>query len=399
MKRQGLGFASVGLLAVCWGGAATAGDWPNFLGPEHNATSRETGFIRKSNEPLKLTWERPIGSAFSSFAIVGNRLYTCGQEDKQQNLLCLNADTGEVIWKKPFEKEFRNEHGDGTRATPTISEGRVYILGARGKLLCADAGSGETVWEKQFGNMPTWAYSGSVLIEGNLAIVSAGKGDGALVAFDRLSGSEVWKTGDDPVGYATPYPFSFNGQRYVVGFTGSAAMIVEAKTGREVWRESWETDWQVNAAAPIFHDGHLFVASGYRTGAGVFKLAADGDRLSGTEIWRSDVLLNKFQSAILHDGHLYASDQSALKCVEFMTGKEKWKKPRTANGTLLLADGQLLLLTEKGQLQIAPASPEGFSPTLTAEILSGRCWSMPVLLNGRLYARNLERVVCFDMRP
>lgn len=387
------------LAAIVFTGGAAGADWPNFLGPNHNGISDETGFIKSTTEPLKLIWDREIGSAFSSFAIADHRLFTCGQEDKQQNFYCLNAVTGEVIWKKPFEKEFRNEHGDGTRATPTVHDGLVYILGARGRLLCTDAKSGEIVWEKQFNNAPTWAYSGSVLIEGDLAIASGGKSDGALVAFDRKTGQEVWKTGDDPVGYATPYPFTFNGQRYIVGFLGSAAIIVEAKTGREVWRTKWETDWEVNAASPMFHDGYLFFTSGYHTGAALYKLAAEGDELSAAEVWRSDVLLNKFQSAILHEGHLYTSDQNALKCVEFLTGKEKWKKPRVTNGTLILAEGHLILLTEKGQLQIAKASPEDFTPTLTTDILSGRCWSTPVLFNGRLYARNLDRLVCFNLRP
>jgi len=160
----------------------------------------------------------------------------------------------------------------------------------------------------------------------------------------------------------------------------------------------WKTDWEVNAASPIFHDGHLFLTSGYKTGSALLKLAYEGEKLASKEVWKSDVLLNKFQSCILHDGKLYASDQNALKCVDFLTGKEHWKKPKIRNGTLVLADGHLLLLTEGGQLQIAKPSPEDFVPLGTADILTGRCWSVPVLSGGRLYARNLERVVCFDLR-
>jgi len=378
---------------------AVRADWPHFLGPNHDLKSDETGFLKSADKPLPKLWERRIGAAFSSMAIVDGRVYTCGQEDKQQWLICLDANTGEVIWKKPIEKDFRNEHGDGTRATPTIHDGLVYILGANGRLLCADAKTGEKVWDKQFNNAPTWAYSGSVLIEGDLAIVPAGPGDTALSAFERKTGKDIWTAGSKPVGYATPYPFTFEGRKYVVGFTGNAALILEPATGREVWRTAWETDWDVNAAAPIFHDGHLFLTSGYETGSALFKLAPAGDKLSAKEVWRSDVLLSKFQSSILHEGHLYASDQNALKCVEFMTGKEKWKKPRVRNGTMIFADGHLILLTEAGQLQIAKASPEDFKPTLTAEILDGRCWSAPVLLGGRIYARNLERAVCYNLKP
>ena len=387
------------ILSTSVGGSASlGGDWPHFLGPGYDGKSDAKGLKTNWTDPLKLVWERNVGSAFSSFACVGNRIYTCGEQDKQQVLYCLDADTGKVIWDVPFEKQYKNEHGDGTRSTPTVHDGRVYILGAHGLLLCLDANSGNALWKQQFNNQPTWAYSGSVLIEGNLSVASAGKDDGALVAFDKKTGEPVWKCGSDPVGYATPYPFTINGQRFIVGFMGNAALIAEAKSGREVWRTPWKTDWEVNAASPIFHEGYLFLTSGYTTGSALLKLTSEGDKLTSTQVWKSDVLMNKFQSCVLHEGNLYASDQNAFKCVDFLTGKERWKKPKIRNATLILADGHLLLLTEGGQLQVAKASPEDFVPLGTADILTGRCWSVPVLHGGRLYARNLERVVCFDLR-
>ena len=228
--------------------------------------------------------------------------------------------------------------------------------------------------------------------------MGGGGSDGALVAFDKRTGEVVWRCGDDPAGYATPYPFTFQATRYLVGFTARSAIIAEASTGRLVWRLPWKTDWNVNAAAPIFHDGYLFLSSGYSTGCGLFKLRKQGDRLAGDKVWKSRVLLNKFQSCILHQGKLYASDQKALVCVDFLTGEESWRERRIKHGTLVLADGHLLLLTEQGRLQIAKVSPGGFEPLSTAEILSGRCWTAPVLHRGKLYARNLSRLVCLDLK-
>lgn len=392
-------FAFVLALGLAGAGETPArADWPNFFGPAFDGKSPETGWKKEFSGTIPKLWERSVGSAFSSFACVGDRVYTCGESDKQQTLYCLNADSGDVVWHQPFEKGFKNEHGDGTRATPTVDGGLVYVLGAHGRLIAADTTSGKVVWEKQFNHKPTWAYSGSVLIEGELAILSAGKGDGALVAFNKKTGEPVWKCGEDPVGYATPYPFTFNGQRYVVGFTGNSALIAEVKTGREVWRMPWKTAWDVNAAMPIFHEGHLFLTSGYDTGAGLLKLAAEGDKLGASTVWKSDVLLNKFQSCILHAGKLYGSDQNALKCVDLMTGKEVWSKPRIKNATMVLAEDHFILLTEQGELQIAKASTEDWAPHTKLEVLDGRCWSVPVLHGGRLFARNLERVICLDLR-
>lgn len=394
-RACGLSFIVTGL---CVAVASARADWPNFFGSKFDGKSDVTGFKKDFKEAPKPLWERTLGAAFSSFAVVGDRLYTCGEAEKQQALYCLNADTGEVIWQKPFEKQYKNEHGDGTRATPTVDGDRVYVLGAFGKLICVDAATGKDIWMKQFNNVPTWAYSGSVLIEGELAIVSAGKGHGSLIAYEKKTGKEVWKVGDDQVGYATPYPFTFNNQRYVVGFMGSAAIIADVKTGREVWRSPWKTSYEVNAAMPIFHDGYLFFSSGYDTGCGLFKLAADGDKLSATQVWKSDVLLTKFQSCILHDGKLYASDQNALKVVDFMTGKELFKQAKIKNGTMVLADEHFILLTEQGQLQIAKAGAAEFTPITKVSILDGRCWAVPVLHKGRLFARNLDRVVCLDLK-
>ena len=185
-----------------------------------------------------MVWDREVGSAFSSFACVGDRVYTCGTKVGEQVLYCLNAATGKVIWESPIEAQYpERQGGDGTRATPTVNDGRVYILGASGTLLCVHADTGDTVWTKKFAKPPQWGYSGSILIEGSLAIASAGEAQGALVAFDKATGREVWKCGGDPVGYATPYPFTFEGRRYVVGFTGTSVIIADVETGRLVWRQ------------------------------------------------------------------------------------------------------------------------------------------------------------------
>lgn len=395
-QKKCLAFALVAVAAVT---ASARADWPNFRGSNHDGISDETGFKTTWTDSPPLVWERIIGSGFSSIACVGDKIYTCGTQKEQQVIFCLNADTGNVIWQKRIEKEYRESSGgDGPRATPTVDDGRVYVLGAQGTLLCLDAGTGSQIWTAKLRQPPQWGYSGSVLIEGDLAIASGGGSDGALAAYNKVTGKRVWKCGNDSAGYATPYPFTFGGTRYIAVFTAVSAVIAEARTGRLVWRRPWKTDWQVNAASPMFHDGHLFLSSGYSTGSALYKLRKDGDDLAADEIWKNRVMRCKFQSPILHDGKLYTSDQRALMSVDFLTGERLWHQRGIKHGTLVLADGHLLLLTEDGRLQIAKASPAGFEPLATADLLSGRCWTVPVLHRGKLYARNLEQIVCFDLK-
>lgn len=382
------------------GGLLSAADWPNWLGPNYNEISPEKGFKTTWTQPPKILWEQPLGAAFSSFTVVGDKLYTCGEKDGQQVLMCLNPANGDAIWELPFEKQYKDRQGgDGARATPTVDDGRVYILGASGLLLCVDAADGKKeLWRKQFKAKPQWGYSGSVLIEGDMAIVTAGGSDGGLAAFNKQTGEPIWKTADEEPSYATPYPFTFNGKRYLVGFMAKAAIIVEAQTGKEVWRTPWPTRYDINASAPIFHDGHLFLTSAYGMGCALFKLAPDGDKLKGDEVWRSKVIANKFQQCILWEGALYCGDDQTLKCVDFLTGKELWKSPaRMPNATIILADKQLIVFSETGKLMIAPVSPKEFKPTAEAQILDKRCWTLPLLHDGKLYCRNLERAVCVDL--
>jgi outer membrane protein assembly factor BamB len=287
--------------------------------------------------------------------------------------------------------------GSGTRATPTVDDGRVYIFGAKGRLLCCDAKTGDEIWSQSYKRAPQWGYSGSVLIEGQRAIFSPGGSDGALRAVDKMSGKLAWTCGSDEAGYATPYPFVFDGKRYICGFAANSAVVADAASGREALSIPWETDWKVNAASPIFHDGHLLLSSGYKTGAGLFRLRRNKGKLTAEEVWKNKNVLSKFQSPILWDKHLYVSDEKGFKCVDFMTGDIVWEKRRIANGTIILADGQLILMTEKGAVQTGKVGTEEFKPEAEASIL-GKCWTVPVLHNGRLYARDMDKAVCLDLR-
>lgn len=375
---------------------APAEDWPHWRGPRFDGSSSETNFKKTWSGPLTKRWEQPIGSGYSGISVVGDRVYTCGIDKKKQALLCMNAADGKIFWKSIIEKNFKNEWGDGTRGTPTVEDGRVYIMGANGTFACYDAESGQKRWSHVFDNKPMWGYSGSVLVHGDLAIIAPGGKDGAMRAFNKIDGKEVWKCGSETsAGYSTPYHFSFGNRTYVVSFLGTAAVIADISNGRQVLRIPWATAWNVNAATPIYHDGHLWLGSGYHTGCGLFKLKTEGDALGVEEIWKSDVMLNKFQTPVLHEGKLYAFDERAFKCVDFLTGKLEWRD-RGKNGTVILADGHLIALTEKGEIRVGKASPSGFTPTGEAEILDDRCWTVPTLSNGQLYARNLERIVCYD---
>ena len=384
-------------------GAWAADNWPHFRGPKYDGISPDKGIQAKWEKAPPSVWtEKPeLGPAFSTFAIVGDKAYTCGEAKGQQVLFCLDANTGKILWQEPFEKHYPDgQGGDGPRSTPTVDGKRVYVQGAWGTLACFDAeAGGKPLWSHTYTAKPTWGYSASVLIEGDLAIAVAGGDAGALIGLKKETGEQVWKAGTGNPSYATPYPFTFEGKRYVVGFLAKTVIIVEPATGREVWSQAWQTDNDVNAASPIFSDGYLFFSSGYGHGACVVKLESDGDKLKSTPVWDGKAIRAKFQSAVLHEGFLYISDEVALQCVEFKTGNPGWTEKGIKDSTLTLADGQLIVLTENGELLIAPASSKEFKPTTRVKVLEGRSWTVPVLCNGQLFLRNLKQATCLQLKP
>ncbi len=394
-RYVGLGICALSVLQM----AALGADWTQWRGPSHDGISTDPAIRTSWEKSPKTLWEFPVGKGFSSFAILGNRVYTCGTEDHKQVAFCLSVDTGQPVWKTPYEAEYRERQGgDGPRSTPTVHDGRVYLCGALGRLLCLDADKGTVIWERQFTNRPIWGYSGSVLIEGDLAIVSPGSTDGALLALDRKTGKEVWKCGKDAAGYATPYPFTLRNKRYIVGFMAGNVLIADAATGTEAARIQWKTPYNVNAATPIFHQDHLFISSGYNTGSALYKLDLKDNHLHVQQVWQDRFLKCKFQTCVLRDNLLFGGDEQGLKCAEFLTGKQCWNIRGMENATVVWVADHLIVLAEDGRLMIAPATGKEFKPIAEAQILSGRCWTVPILCDGRLYLRDFKKAMCVDLR-
>lgn len=406
-NRWSSGALMVLVTLVLHAATADAGDWPHWRGPGYDGKSNETGFKSTWKGELTPVWRAPLGSGYSGISVVGGRAYTFGVEDGGQVLFCFDTQSGKLEWKTRVEDVFKEFWGDGPRSTPTIDGDRAYVLGALGTLGCYDAKTGETKWTRKFDAQPKWGYAGSVLIQGDLAIVTVGGEGGGLRALNKSNGKDVWRTGEDEdSGYSTPYPFTFEGKRYVVGFMGNSAVVADMKTGREVLSIPWETNYHVNASTPIFHDGYLFLSSGYSTGAGLFRLTKKGDKLEASEVYRTKRLKNKFQTPVLVDGNLYTCDERSLKCVAFRTGEVQWEQRdnKYKHGSVVYAGGQLIVMTQFGDLQIGKASPRGFKPTGTTTIFKlgqGRnqqCWTVPTLAYGRLFVRNMRELVCLDLR-
>lgn len=375
-------------------------DWTVWRGPSGNGISAENVKPWGADGP-KTAWKADVGVGFSSFVVGGGRAYTIGWADENEHVFALDVETGKVVWTHAWPSDLGDKYFEGGPcSTPTLDGDRLYVLGRWGELFQFDAATGKIAWSKNLqketkARIPDWGFSGSPRPYGDLLLITMAESG---VAVEKKSGRIVWSSKDGEAGYSTPTLFKHDGRELALFSSGKHWIAADPRTGQEAWRFPWLTQYGVNAADPIVDGDRVFVSSAYGKGCGVFKLGG------GAPVWTSKVLSIHMAPPILIDGHLYGVDgmggkPSDLKCVELASGEEKWAFPGLGCGTVAAAGRTLVVLSEKGELLLAPASTAGFQPSARAKILDGRCWTPPVLANGRLFARTAAGdVVCLDLR-
>jgi len=378
-----------------------AADWPQWRGPNRNGISAETGWSSQwpAGGPKQL-WKLNVGIGCSSVAASKGRVYTMGNQADTDTVWCLDANSGATLWKHSYAcKLDPNMFEGGSGATPTVDGDRVYTLSRSGHLLCLHADTGKVIWLKHLqndlgGNMPTWGYAGSPLVLDNLVIADVGAPGAATVAFDNMTGNVVWKNGDEGAGYGSLFAFKHQGRVCLASFDAFGLVVRDSKDGKLLARQKWKTNFDINVVTPIVDGDKIFVSSGYGKGAALFQLTDSELKY----VWQTQKMRNHFNSCILWQNHLYGFDENKLTCLDFADGTVKWTQENLGKGSLMLADGKLIIQSEQGDLVIAEASSSAFKEIARAKVLSGRCWVVPVLANGRIYCKNnAGDLVCVDV--
>lgn len=409
MRGTNLKYGKLLLLALVFAGAFAlrADDWPNWRGPSHNGISAETGWVAKwpADGPPQL-WKTSVGLGFSSVTVANGRAYTMGNEKDTDTVFCLDAETGKTIWKQSYHCPTGPLfYEGGTSATPTVDSNNVYTLSRRGDLFCFGAGDGKIVWSTNIAkeltlDIPTWGFASSALIEGNLLVLNVGTRG---TAFDKSSGKVIWTTGTVASGYSTPVPCAFYGKQAIAVMAFNGPVAVDLATGKKLWQFPWKADYDINVADPIITGDQVFVSSSYAKTDALLQFTNGAAKA----LWQNGNMRNQLNSCVLLNGFLYGVDgvagptpNASLKCVELQSGAVKWSYADLGGGALMAADGRIIALSDKGELFTALASPQNFTPISRAQVLGGRCWTVPVLANGRIYCRNAKgNLVCLDVKP
>jgi outer membrane protein assembly factor BamB len=386
--------------------------WPQFLGPTRNGASTETGLTAtwpKKGPPV--VWEKDVGEGFSGPVIAGARVILFHRVSDEEVVECLGAADGATKWKTGYPTHYQDAlgKGDGPRSTPLIADGRVYTLGADGVLQCLKLDDGAKVWRRALHedyevNRSYFGVGTSPIMAGARLLVNVGGKNGAgVVAFNKDDGKEVWKADDHDASYSSPVIAEVGGHQDAVFLTREGLLALNPANGAVQYSKHWRSrmDASVNAATPLVVDGQIFLTACYGTGAVLLQPKKDGL----DEVWKSNEVLScHYGTPVYHDGYLYGFDgrqeeTARLRCVELKSGKVQWTAEGFGCGSMIVADGKLIILTEDGDLVLAKATPEKYQELARAAVLTNRPCRAPIALaDGKLYGRDGHKLMCWDLK-
>ncbi|MFM9116719.1 MAG: PQQ-binding-like beta-propeller repeat protein, partial [Planctomycetota bacterium] len=395
-------------------GAKNKGAWSEFLGPQRDGVSAETGLLKKwPAGGVPEVWRVAGGVGMSGIAVDSQRAVTLVQREERQWLLALDPRTGKTLWKTDLAPEYSNPMGNGPRGTPAIAGEFVLAYTGEGILNCVSADTGKKIWSQHVikqlqGKEAEYGMACSPLVVADRVIVFASGPQATLAAYELATGKLVWKVGDDPIGYSSPTRLRLAGKDQIVAFAGTAALGVDPQQGTLLWRYPFETSFNCNIAAPLAIAGKLLLSAGENHGSVLLDLKSSGQGFETEEVWSSlgpkSVLRSEWQTPIWLNGYLYGMDNvggagpvTHLTCIEAATGKRMWQVPRYGKGNLIAADGKLLLSTMNGEFVVAQASPEKYQE-LGRQTVLGSTRQAPSLARGFVYLRDDREIVCLDVR-
>jgi outer membrane protein assembly factor BamB len=404
--------------------AASRGDWPQWHGPKRDNVSTETGLSRQwgPNGPA-LAWQASgLGLGFSSLAITNGRIFTMGDHGAEQFIEALDAQTGKMLWKTKVGPSHEDEYG-GPRSTPTVDGALLYAVGTEGDLVCLDVATGKDVWRrslpKDFGGrmMSDWKFSESPLVDGDRVIVTPGAREATLVALDKKTGKEVWRTatpdlgpgGRDGAAYSSVVISNGAGVKQYVQLLGRGVIGVRASDGKFLWNYNRVANQVANIATPLVSGDFVFASTGYQTGAALLKLAKSGEGVAATEAYWLDgkTFQNHHGGYVLVGQHIYGGHghrRGAPICIDLASGKVVWggegtRNEGTGSAAVTTADNLLYFRYEDGTMMLIEATPEGYKPKGHFKIpgVSRPSWAHPVVLDGKLYLREDDKLLVYNV--
>ena len=401
------------LLSLTSVALAPPGDWPQFRGPNRAGISAETGLLQElppGGPPL--VWKATgLGAGYSTVSVVGNRIYTIGENNESSSVVALDAADGKKIWSAKLGKP--GAPGvpafAGPRATPTVEGNLLVAVGQWGEMACFETGEGKELWRKDYtqdfgGTRPVWGFSESPLIDGDKVVITPGGSEGAIVALDKKTGALIWRSKGftDSPHYSSLIVADIGGVRQYIQLTAESVVGIAAAEGKLLWQAARKGKIAV-IPTPIYSDGCVYVTSGYGIGCNLFKVTEAGGKFTVEEIYANKVMDDKHGGVIKVGDFVYGhADNKGWTCQDFKTGAAKWQSNNPGKGSIVYADGRFYVRAEdKGTVVLIEASPEGYKEHGRFEQpdrSDKKAWPHPVIAQGKLYLRDMDTLLCYDVK-
>ena len=416
----------------------SAVDWPQWRGPERDGKSPENGMIQNLEQtPPKLLWMvEGMGKGYASVAIVDGRLYTTGNGEDGQKVVCVDAETGDNLWSTTVTDQVPKHGFPGSRCTPSVDGDRLYVVLSSGEIACLST-AGKILWKRSFKEgwsgrmMSGWGFSESPLVDGESVLCTPGGAGAMIVKLNKQTGEEIWRAaapddagenGRDGAAYSSIMVSHGGGVKQYVQLTGRGLIGVRASDGKVLWQYNRIANRTANIPTPIPIDDYVFAATGYGTGSCLLRLVPVGDgEVAADEVYFLDAnTAQNHHGGMIRDGDyvyfLHGHGKGFPTCVEWKTGNVLWRGEEEANsqeekeakrrqlnrGSAAIAyvDGQIIFRYQDGSMALVSADPGEYrlNGRFTPEFQEGRTWSHPVVVDGRLYLREQDKLMCYDFR-
>jgi len=387
-----------------------AADWPQFLGPTRNSQSPQKGLLQRlpARGP-EVLWSYKVGQGYAGPAIAQGKCVIFHRVDNEDCLDALDAVTGKRLWRVATRTDYSDPlgKGDGPRAVPTLADGRVFALAANGVLTAVSLDKGEKLWSVDLlakYDVPA-SYFGvgtSPLVVGDKVLVNVGGEGAGVVAFDVQTGKEVWKASNDRASYASPVVAKLAGMERAIFFTRNGLLVLDPETGKQHFAMRWRAriDASVNAASPVVIGEYVFLSASYGTGAILLQAKKEGFE----EVWKSDRVLScHFNTPVVVGEQMYGvqgrqEEGAKLRCIDWKTGKIRWTQDGFGCGSLIAVGTLLIGMSEGGDLVLWRANAEKYEELSRAKVLNGSVRAHIALANGRLYGRDEQKLVCWNLK-
>lgn len=403
--------SSLGVVLLGWA-LVSAGDWPQWLGPNRDGSSPEK--VAPWSEAPKVLWRQKVGDGHSSPVVASGRVYLHSwvKDKDEEEVVAYDADSGKPVWRQTYPRAaFKNPFGNGPRATPAVSDGKLYTLGVTGILTGWEAQSGKQIWQvdclKQFkaANL-FFGVSCSPLVEDNKVLVNVGGMGASIVAFDKDKGSVVWQTGDDRASYSSPIAIGQGKDRQVIFLTQQGLTGLNPADGSAFWKFPLIDKLSESSTTPV-KVGDLLLGSSVTYGSACLTLGTKDAKPSAEEAWKNPLLTCYFSTPVavgeqvyMINGGILPPPSATLRCIDPKTGKVLWQKPKVGkyHATLLrTADNKLLMLDDAGNLVSIDPDPKEYKELARSKVC-GETWAHPALANGRLFIRDNKELICLELK-